>query len=46
MDSRLIIGIIVGGALLWAFIAFSGECGQLVRALGGGIFDVIKMCVF
>ena len=49
MDKRVIIGVaaglIVAVALFWAFTSLGGECGQAIRAMGGGIFDVIRECM-
>ena len=49
MDRRIIIGIAVGLtvaiALFWTFTALGGECGQAVRAIGGGPIAVIRECM-
>ena len=49
MDRRIIIGIAVGLtvaiALFWTFTALGWECGQAVRAIGGGPIDVIRECM-
>ena len=49
MDKRVIIGVVAGlivaFALFWAFTSLGGECGQAIRAMGGGIFDVIRECM-
>ena len=49
MDRRVIIGIAVGLivaiALFWTFTALGGECGQVIRAVGGGPIDVIRECM-
>ena len=49
MDKRVIIGVVAGlivaVALFWAFTSLGGECGYAIRAMGGGIFDVIRECM-
>lgn len=50
MDKRVIIGIavaagLIAGVALMTFVVLRGECGQVVSAFGGGIFDIIRECI-
>ena len=41
----IVIGVVIAAVLIWFVLQLTGECGQAIRAFGGGFMDVLGECL-